>query len=85
MTLSGQRLLFMQGDYTAHPFVAGAAGIFEETGEPIGCEQIMVDRAATPELAESFPRAVCIRLTSCRMARCASASGTSTTTPRLPR
>ena len=30
---------------------AGAACIFEETGELIGCENIMADRAATPELA----------------------------------
>ncbi|WOE75619.1 UxaA family hydrolase [Alterisphingorhabdus coralli] len=30
---------------------AGAAGIFEETGELIGCEGHMADRAATPELA----------------------------------
>lgn len=30
---------------------AGAACIFEETGELIGCEGIMADRAATPELA----------------------------------
>ncbi|MCF6232559.1 MAG: UxaA family hydrolase [Rhodobacteraceae bacterium] len=29
----------------------GAACIFEETGELIGCEQIMAARAATPELA----------------------------------
>jgi altronate dehydratase large subunit len=29
-----------------------AVCIFEETGELIGCEQIMVSRAATPELAE---------------------------------
>ncbi|MCB1707057.1 MAG: UxaA family hydrolase, partial [Halioglobus sp.] len=33
-------------------FVAeGAACIFEETGELIGCEEIMAARAATPELA----------------------------------
>lgn len=30
---------------------AGAACIFEETGELIGCENIMAERAATPELA----------------------------------
>jgi altronate dehydratase large subunit len=30
---------------------AGAACIFEETGELIGCEGIMADRAVTPELA----------------------------------
>ncbi len=29
----------------------GATCIFEETGELIGCEEIMADRAATPELA----------------------------------
>lgn len=29
---------------------AGATCIFEETGELIGCEQIMAERAATPEL-----------------------------------
>ena len=37
---------------------AGAACIFEETGELIGCEQIMADRAATPELAEELAKAV---------------------------
>lgn len=37
---------------------AGAACIFEETGELIGCEQIMADRAATPELAEELVKAV---------------------------
>ena len=31
---------------------AGAACIFEETGELIGCEEIMAARAATPELAD---------------------------------
>jgi len=31
---------------------AGAAGIFEETGELIGCEQAMAKRAVTPELGE---------------------------------
>lgn len=30
---------------------AGATCIFEETGELIGCEDVMADRAATPELA----------------------------------
>lgn len=30
---------------------AGATCIFEETGELIGCEGVMADRAATPELA----------------------------------
>ncbi|MGV0033482.1 MAG: UxaA family hydrolase [Candidatus Azotimanducaceae bacterium WSBS_2022_MAG_OTU7] len=29
----------------------GASCIFEETGELIGCEQVMIERAATPELA----------------------------------
>jgi len=32
----------------------GAACIFEETGELIGCEEIMAARAATPELAEEL-------------------------------
>lgn len=33
-------------------FVAeGGTGIFEETGELIGCEQVMAQRSATPELA----------------------------------
>lgn len=31
---------------------AGAACIFEETGELIGCEEIMAERAVTPELAD---------------------------------
>jgi altronate hydrolase len=31
-----------------------AACIFEETGELIGCEEIMASRAATPELAEEL-------------------------------
>ncbi len=31
---------------------AGAACIFEETGELIGCEDIMAERAVTPELGE---------------------------------
>jgi altronate hydrolase len=36
-------------------FVAGnAAAIFEETGELIGCEQIMASRAATPELGREL-------------------------------
>lgn len=30
---------------------AGAACVFEETGELIGCEDVMTERAATPELA----------------------------------
>lgn len=37
---------------------AGAACIFEETGELIGCEGIMADRAATPELGQEIRRAV---------------------------
>lgn len=36
----------------------GAACIFEETGELIGCEDIMAARAATPELAEELRAAV---------------------------
>lgn len=32
----------------------GAACIFEETGELIGCEEIMASRAATPELADEL-------------------------------
>jgi altronate hydrolase len=32
----------------------GAACIFEETGELVGCEQIMAARAATPELAREL-------------------------------
>jgi altronate hydrolase len=37
---------------------AGAACIFEETGELIGCEAIMEARAATPELGAEIRRAV---------------------------
>ncbi len=37
---------------------AGAACIFEETGELIGCEGIMAARAATPELATELRRSV---------------------------
>jgi altronate hydrolase len=37
---------------------AGAACIFEETGELIGCEGIMAARAATPELAEELRKSV---------------------------
>ncbi len=37
---------------------AGAACIFEETGELIGCEQIMAARAATPELARALVQSV---------------------------
>jgi altronate dehydratase large subunit len=36
----------------------GAACIFEETGELIGCEHIMADRAATPQLAAELTGAV---------------------------
>ena len=36
----------------------GAACIFEETGELIGCEEIMADRAATPELAAELRASV---------------------------
>ncbi len=32
----------------------GATCIFEETGELIGCEQVMMERAATPELAREI-------------------------------
>ncbi len=37
---------------------AGAACIFEETGELIGCEDIMAARAVTPDLAEELRAAV---------------------------
>lgn len=37
---------------------AGAACIFEETGELIGCEDIMAARAATPELAMELRNSV---------------------------
>lgn len=36
----------------------GAACIFEETGELIGCEEIMAERAATPELADELRASV---------------------------
>lgn len=36
----------------------GATGLFEETGELIGCEHIMADRAETPEVAEQLLAAV---------------------------
>ncbi|MBT3700447.1 MAG: UxaA family hydrolase [Alphaproteobacteria bacterium] len=36
----------------------GAAGIFEETGELIGCEHYMADRAATPALGTEIIRCV---------------------------
>ena len=41
-----------------HLVEAGAACIFEETGELIGCEEIMADRAITPELADELRGAV---------------------------
>ena len=37
---------------------ANAICIFEETGELIGCESVMSDRAATPELGEAITAAV---------------------------
>jgi altronate hydrolase len=37
---------------------AGAACIFEETGELIGCEEIMASRAATPALGEALRASV---------------------------
>ena len=37
---------------------AGAACIFEETGELVGCEQIMAERAVTPELGEEIKACV---------------------------
>jgi altronate dehydratase large subunit len=37
---------------------AGATCIFEETGELIGCEEIMANRAATPALGDELRRAV---------------------------
>lgn len=37
---------------------AGATCIFEETGELIGCEQIMAARARTPELADELTASV---------------------------
>lgn len=36
----------------------GATAIFEETGELIGCEEIMAMRAATPELAQALRESV---------------------------
>lgn len=36
----------------------GAAAIFEETGELIGCEHLMADRAVTPELGKEIIAAV---------------------------
>ncbi len=37
---------------------AGAACIFEETGELVGCEKIMADRAVTPELGRELEACV---------------------------
>ncbi|WKL58897.1 UxaA family hydrolase [Asticcacaulis sp. ZE23SCel15] len=37
---------------------AGAACIFEETGELVGCEKIMADRAVTPELGAALEASV---------------------------
>ncbi len=37
---------------------AGAACVFEETGELVGCEKIMADRAITPELGEELEASV---------------------------
>jgi altronate dehydratase large subunit len=37
---------------------AGAACIFEETGELIGCEEIMAERAVTPELGQLLRESV---------------------------
>lgn len=37
---------------------AGATCVFEETGELIGCEQIMAERAITPELGQEIEAAV---------------------------
>ncbi|MBN7784152.1 UxaA family hydrolase [Ponticoccus gilvus] len=37
---------------------AGAACIFEETGELIGCEEIMAERAVTPELGQELRASV---------------------------
>jgi altronate hydrolase len=37
---------------------AGPTCIFEETGELIGCEKVMADRAVTPELGAELKRAV---------------------------
>ena len=36
----------------------GATCIFEETGELIGCEQVMMDRAITPALAREIEQSV---------------------------
>jgi len=37
---------------------AGATAIFEETGELIGCEHVMAERAITPELGRELVKAV---------------------------
>ena len=37
---------------------AGATCIFEETGELIGCEKVMAERAVTPELGREIERAI---------------------------
>lgn len=37
---------------------AGAACVFEETGELVGCEKIMADRAITPELGAALEASV---------------------------
>lgn len=37
---------------------AGAACVFEETGELVGCEKIMADRAVTPELGAALEASV---------------------------
>ncbi|MFV0463989.1 MAG: UxaA family hydrolase [Nostocoides sp.] len=37
---------------------AGATAIFEETGELVGCEHVMAERAVTPELGEELVVAV---------------------------
>ncbi|ODT65593.1 MAG: hydrolase [Pelagibacterium sp. SCN 63-23] len=41
-----------------HLVAAGATCIFEETGELIGCEEIMADRAVTPALADELRASV---------------------------
>lgn len=41
-----------------HLVAAGATCIFEETGELIGCEEIMADRAVTPELGDELRASV---------------------------
>lgn len=44
--------------FDAH-VASGGRAIFEETGELIGCEPIMKERAATPELGEDILKCVC--------------------------